>query len=335
MTDSLLKIIFTIALLTPVTGRAGEVINSCWDATGQNHVTYKISTGSFANNRAGSTAIFTFKPTIATISTKCWYENKGQYDTYINRYYSSLLMSSSINNFFNINKDIDIRVKVYGIDLPAFRNGIFKPQNPNDGKVFDQKVGLTYPAPEITIKLKKDQLSGILYLPKIMLYQENTSFSFNSADPNTINNNTPTFIAYIEDSYIPLPIMCKINDNNPINIEFGDLDNTKITQDGSNYLKTIPLKYQCDTPITQNIAVQLVASPAAFSSNLIASSMPDDIGVMLKYNGEIVKPNSTFNTILTDGFGQDELQAAPVINTPLKPITGDFTASATLLMSLL
>ncbi len=133
--------------------------------------------------------------------------------------------------------------------------------------------------------------------------------------------------------YIPLPVVCHINNSMAIEVDFGDIDNTKISRDGSRYVKTVPLNYSCNTPITQNININLIAAPANFSTDVIASSLPDDIGVMVKHNGVLVKPNQKFDTILVNGVGQDQLQVSPVINDLTKSVTGAFTASATLIMT--
>ncbi|MOA56288.1 hypothetical protein D3C78_1802400 [compost metagenome] len=85
--------------------------------------------------------------------------------------------------------------------------------------------------------------------------------------------------------------------------------------------------------MTQNIDINLIATPAAFSSDFITTTLPDDVGVVVRHNGQVVKPNQKFSTTLLDGFGQDELQVAPVARDLTKSITGSFTASATLIMS--
>lgn len=149
-----------------------------------------------------------------------------------------------------------------------------------------------------------------------------------------VKNQTPIARIFSAEQYIPLPVVCQINGSTAIEVDFGDIDNTKISRDGSRYVKTVPLQYRCNTPVTQNISINLAAAPAAFSADIIGSSLPEDIGVMVKYNGAQVKPNGKFNTTLVNGRGQDELQVAPVINDATKSVTGSFTASATLVMTL-
>lgn len=342
-TSVVTKIIFILIIfnfLISPKSIAADVVNSCWDTQGSNRFNITLSGSSFTDSSANSSALYNYsdsyyevicryKPILVGTGGSTAIIPYGFYNTR-----SSLPPSEYGNGFLKLSDDLDIKIQTKGY------NGGIIPHNPaaNSGRDLSKlDVGLNlindfYGTEQaITLRLRKDQLNGFVNVPPgIELFTVYSSIS-----SYNIVNNTPTAKFYTAGQTISLPIVCRINNNQAINIDFGDIDNTKITQAGDSYIKTIPLLYSCTTPINQDIKINIIANPASFSSDLIATSLPDDIGIMVKYNGIIVKPNSSFNTVLANGSGQDVLEVSPVINNPNKSITGEFTASATLIMTVL
>lgn len=341
--STLINLIFFLTILIfhfTQTSSAADIENSCWDNSGKNIFNITLSGSTFTDSTANSSALYNYKAPNRVYSIICRYKPiptgiGGGYWKLPLAYYntrSPLPKSEYGNGFLKLSDDLDIKIQITG------SSGAIIPHMPTDGSgsgLGEIKEGLnsmydSYGTEQsITLRLRKDQLSGFVTIPSgIELFSVYTSiFSL-----NILNDTTAKF--YTTGQTILLPIICRINNNQDINIDFGDIDNTKINKTGDSYIKTIPLLYSCNTPINQDINITIIANPANFSSDLVSTSLQDDIGIMIKYNGIIVKPNTSFNTVLTNGTGRDVLEVAPVINDPNKSITGEFTASATLIMTI-
>ncbi|CAK7075819.1 fimbrial protein [Providencia sp.] len=344
-TLAVIKIIFILTLLNFLflqNSIADDIENSCWDGNGSNIFNVTLSGSTFTDSTANSSVLYNYSVPAKLYPVTCRFKPikigaSGSSILIPYAYYntrSSLPQSEYGNGFLKLSDDLDIKIQTTGF------NGATIPHTPTDSSGRDLsslREGLNYindfygTEQLITLRLRKDQLSGFVNVPPgIELFTV-----YNSIYYTSILNNSTTAKFYTTGQTILLPIICRINNNQDINIDFGDIDNTKITQTGDSYIKTIPLLYSCNTSISQDIKVTIIANPASFSSDLVSTSLRDDIGIMIKYNGLIVKPNTSFNTVLTNGSGQDVLEVAPVINDPNKSITGEFTASATLVMTIL
>ncbi|EJD6371227.1 fimbrial protein [Providencia huaxiensis] len=337
------KTIFILTLLNFLflqNSIAADIENTCWDYKESNIFNVTLSGSSFTNSKANSSVLYNYRSPQGPYPIVCRFKpessGSGSY-MYPMVYYntrSSLPKSEYGNGFLKLSDDLDIKIQTTGF------NGATIPHTPTSGSgrdVGSLREGLnflngSYGVEQlITLRLRKDQLNGFVNVPPgIELFSVYDSIYIFSS----LNNSTSAKF-YTTGQTILLPIICQINNNQDINIDFGDIDNTRITQTGDSYIKTIPLLYSCNTSISQDIKVTIIANPASFSSDLVSTSLRDDIGIMIKYNGLIVKPNTSFNTVLTNGTGQDVLEVAPVINDPNKSITGEFTASATLVMTIL
>jgi len=315
---------------------AGEVMNTCWDDIGQNnlYVTFTAD-GNFNSGKAGATARFYYQSIPSAYNVMCSTNISSIYNHGTLAAQAQTNLLSVGDGYFKLNEDVDIYFsspQVPTRDLSPYERIDF---SGNQG-VFSKQLNFSSKG-YVTLRLRRNQLGGALQIPSgAFLFSTHASLSAATNDywQTKVKNQTPIARLFSAEQYIPLPVVCQINGSTAIEVDFGDIDNTKISRDGSRYVKTVPLQYRCNTPVTQNISINLVAAPAAFSADIIGSSLPEDIGVMVKYNGAQVKPNGKFNTTLVNGRGQDELQVAPVIKDATKSVTGSFTASATLVMTL-
>ncbi|HHQ4305776.1 TPA: fimbrial protein [Serratia fonticola] len=339
----ILKMILAVLILLPTVVNASQIKKTCWPTSGNNSFNVTLVYGSFSSAKAGATAKFSYSGVPVSYYVDCWIDYELHPITglapavnFHDRSKTNFPPSEFGGGFYKLNEDIDIKMSTDNGLTPTHeipsetsnwggRNdtvpvGIQTFHSLYAGRTWDNSI---------TLRLRRDQLGGMLIIPaNIELFRAFRSTS------KTIFNDTPSMSVSTAGQFIPVPLVCTINNGAAIEVDFGDLDNTQISTDGSRYVKTVPLQYRCNTAVTQDIDINLIATPAAFSSDFIATTLPDDIGVAVRYNGQIVKPNQQFATTLLNGVGQDELQVAPVIRDVTKAITGSFTASATLVMTM-
>ncbi|CAM4278368.1 fimbrial protein [Serratia silvae] len=334
----ILKMILAVLLLFPTVVNASEMKNTCWPGGVNNDFNIGFNRGAFSSSKAGATADFYFMLPIDYI-VNCWIDiqpgSSPKVIDFFNQSKMDLPLSEFGDGFYKLNEDIDVKISIVWFINHAVpsETGIWDGNNdivPNGIHSFYVRFGSRTDKNIITLRLRRDQLGGMLIIPaNVKLFR-----AFRSVWSQTVFNDTPFVSVSTAGQFIPVPIVCTINNGAAIEVDFGDIDNTQISNDGSRYVKTVPLQYRCNTAVTQDIDINLIATPAVFSSDFIATTLPDDIGVAVRYNGQIVKPNQKFATTLLNGVGQDELQVAPVIRDVTKAITGSFTASATLIMTL-
>ncbi|MNG68109.1 hypothetical protein D3C79_264350 [compost metagenome] len=337
----ILKMILAVLLLLPIVVSASEIKNTCWTSSGNNNFNVTLTNGSFSSSKAGAIAKFSYSGVPRYYSVVCWVDYETVISgvtpgiTWYDQTKTSFPPSEFGDGFYKLNEDIDVKIVIGGWDDHQVPNeeGIY---GGNDSSVppgiytFSSWFGGSTSS-TITLRLRRDQLGGILKVPaNVELFR---AFRSIWRSNKLIFNDAPIMSMSSVGQFIPVPLVCTINNGAAIEVDFGDLDNTQISSDGSRYVKTVPLQYRCNTAVTQDIDINLIAAPAAFSSDFITTTLPDDVGVVVRHNGQVVKPNQKFSTTLLDGFGQDELQVAPVARDLTKSITGSFTASATLIMS--
>ncbi|HIE0647009.1 TPA: fimbrial protein [Serratia marcescens] len=333
-----------LLLVISINSYAGDVVNSCWDEGANNNFNVFLDGGSFSSNQPEAQTRFSLAGMPSSYKVRCWLGPRADASAAA-RLYSYLaktdLTTSENSNawgtYLKLTNDVDVRIDIDKVGTVPVTNASgtvwFIPDSTKPDTIFYDSLtaGLKV---KVSMKLRRKQIGGVVHIPGgIQLFRLYNSINYYR--PTNEIRNVPIMTISTSEQYIPLPVACKINNNAIINIDFGDIDNKRISRDGSNYIKTVPLKYSCNTAINQNIAIHVVASPAPFSSDFITTSLPDSIGVMIKYKGNVVKPNDQFNTVLINGMGQDELQVAPVINDPNKSVTGEFSASATLVMTVI
>lgn len=179
-----------------------------------------------------------------------------------------------------------------------------------------------------TLVLRRDVIGGAVIVPAGIVIAEVYPTSTSSTA------SIPSLVVVTSSSVIPFPNTCSINNNVQINIPFGDVGMEQLKSDGpSSTIKLDQqLNYSCSSSLTQDIAITLAATPASFDSNGIQSSLPD-VGVVMMHNGEVVPPNKSFSSKLVNGTGSDTVTFAPIIRSGATNVQGNFTASATLVMT--
>lgn len=131
---------------------------------------------------------------------------------------------------------------------------------------------------------------------------------------------------------------CVINDNQLIDVDFGEVSKTAISTVGSQtrYQIEKELEYDCDdTSVNQNIKISLSANESSFSSTAFATTTPG-LGVEMYHEGQVVAPFEGFNSNLRNGMGRDTVTFT-LVKTPNPGPSdlqeGDFHANASLIIS--
>ncbi|HAE77072.1 fimbrial protein [Morganella morganii] len=342
-------ILYYFLFFYSLSGYASDTDNTCWDLTSSNNFNVQFTGGSFTSNNEGALITVTYSGVpsyniLCKINYPATVPGGSQSEYYHNHQTrTNFLPSEAGNGFLKVNEDFDIFIWHF-VSGKVPSNGIVNwegkasPANITNFTGYNLMTtdfGADTTSPYLQLRLRRTQIGGVLHIPGgIQLFRTYDNV-FRGAATGIISNDAATMTVSTMDQFIPLPVMCQINSGQPINVDFGDIDNSLITRDGSRYVKTVPLKYNCNTPINQDISINLSADAAAFSSDVIASSLPDDIGIIVKHNGVIMKPAGSFRSVLVNGQGSDDIQVAPVINDPSKSVTGDFTASAALVITII
>ena len=181
----------------------------------------------------------------------------------------------------------------------------------------------------MTFLLTKDVVGGALTIPA-GLYLAQT---YRSVSPG-IYASSPAWVVKTAGEVIPVTAICTINNGNTISVPFGDIvyDQLKTSGPSSTIKKDIPLTYSCSSSLTQNIDITLSATPSSFNSKAIKSSI-NNVGVVMMYDGKEVSPNASFSTKIVNGVGNDTITFSPIIAEGAPEVQGEFTASATLIMT--
>ncbi|WP_339416239.1 MULTISPECIES: fimbrial protein [unclassified Pseudomonas] len=130
------------------------------------------------------------------------------------------------------------------------------------------------------------------------------------------------------------PSTCTINNNNPIEINFGNVNQREI---GTNPLTTPinsnrRLNYSCPTGgITTPITITYKGIPSSFDTRLLTMTNPD-VGTALIRAGSAVPVNGSFLTQLTNSVGGDDVIFSLVSRAGTLPAAGPITGSGVLVM---
>ncbi|MFJ7883529.1 fimbrial protein [Pseudomonas sp. NPDC096917] len=139
---------------------------------------------------------------------------------------------------------------------------------------------------------------------------------------------------YADNSFVVEPSTCTINNDQAIDVNFNQVDRTRI---GESVISTpitanIRLNYSCPDPgITLPITITLKGPPAGFDSGVLNMSNPD-LGTGLLRAGVQVRPEGAFQTNIYNSSGGDDVTFALTRRVGSTPATGDFSGSATLVM---
>ena len=215
-----------------------------------------------------------------------------------------------------------LRVEGGHLDSPIPEN-IHVATMPGDGRIMTLNTYMyvnTTRVPGKYIDIRVGDRLGILALKRtnnIQLPWDSVSFWIHA------NNNF-----YFQ------PSTCTINDNNPIDIDFGQVDAATLSASpGSTPVRrTVMLSYSCpDYGIYTPITITVKGSSSSFSSTALSMSN-NDLGTAVLRNGSVVAPESFYLTDINNSQGGDEVTFALVRRPGSLPAAGPFSGSATLIM---
>ena len=144
-----------------------------------------------------------------------------------------------------------------------------------------------------------------------------------------------TIFIYPRNSLNLNPSTCTINDDKPIEVDFGSVDPVAIpeSQYDSTTSRAVALNYSCpDLGITTPILIILQGSGALFNLGGLATSNTDLAIRMVRNNGG-VPVGLPFGTNITNSSGGDTVVFSLYRKPGSVPAAGPFTASGTLVMS--
>ncbi|MEQ4626171.1 fimbrial protein [Providencia manganoxydans] len=117
---------------------------------------------------------------------------------------------------------------------------------------------------------------------------------------------------------------CQVNNNEPITVEFGDMQINTI--DGVNYEMPIYYTLQCaGAANNQGLKLQFSGTGANFNSGLLKTS-ESALGLRFKSDGAVFAVNDWVPFTYGD---LPDLSVVPVLSSPIGVDSGDFFASAT------
>mgnify|MGYP003363013752 FL=1 len=130
------------------------------------------------------------------------------------------------------------------------------------------------------------------------------------------------------------PSTCTINNNNPIEINFGTVNQRAI---GTDPLTTTVrsdrrLTYSCpDGGITTPITITYKGTPSSFDPRLLVMTNPD-VGTAMLRNGAAVQVGGAFRTNITNSTGGDDVTFTLVRRAGSLPTPGAVTGTGVLVM---
>lgn len=128
---------------------------------------------------------------------------------------------------------------------------------------------------------------------------------------------------------------CEINNSQDINIDFGFVARNQLTQSASlsPFRQQVNIPYRCKDTSDWAVKLTLSADASSFSSQAIKTTNPD-LGVELYHDGQLIKPFDSINSRIVNGIGSDDFTFALVRSGNAQVATGEFNATAILVMSL-
>lgn len=130
------------------------------------------------------------------------------------------------------------------------------------------------------------------------------------------------------------PSTCTINNNNPIEINFGDVHQLAIGTDplSSSIRTNRTLTYACpDGGINTDITITYKGTPSSFNANLLTMSNPD-VGTALVRAGAAVPVNGAYRTRINNSTGSDTVTFSLVKRAGSVPGSGPIVGSGVLVM---
>ena len=130
------------------------------------------------------------------------------------------------------------------------------------------------------------------------------------------------------------PSACTINNNNPIEINFGNVHQRAIGTDPltTSIRKDFRLTYTCPDPgITTPITITYKGSPSSFDPRLLTMTNPD-VGTAMVRAGSAVLVNGLFQTRIDNSMGGDDVTFRLVRRAGSLPNAGPISGSGVLVM---
>ncbi|BAN95418.1 hypothetical protein E05_06520 [Plautia stali symbiont] len=255
------------------------------------------------------------------------------------------LSPSETNGYFKVNDDVDLLVSMvtnYGSEtrlLPVkYEDNLIMdiPKLPvgsnlvSSSPAFNSKVGFS-------LLLRRDILGGAVTIPGNLLIATLYTVDYNFI-PRPPRPDKPLAMMMTSPMGIVIPVLveCNINNGNAINIEFGRMVVNSIYDVPANYQYSqhAPLTIKCNSRLNQDAAIQLTSAVTSFSSDLIATSNKD-LGVAVFHRGQLMKPYQPSPVKLVNGEALEEITLSPVKRKGVKLDGGEFTASATVVVTLM
>lgn len=312
--------------------------NSCWTSPTQVFF-IMLSRADFSSNNAGAEAKVNYNHNDRVSNIIC-NNTHGQYE-YMTNYidYGPSIVRSQINPgiWYKLSDEIDIRVMPEGHYNPApitafedfFRR--VAPPFPCNECVIREIIVSGYG--QFNMRLRKDIVGGAIVIPaNVEILRIYRVGKINPIPPKP----TASFFKLLTPPsgiVIPIPTVCSINNGNSLNVAFGNVRTDTIGTSPSlaSQAINVNLSIVCNTSLTQETVIRLVAASTTFSDELMATSN-SNLGIAIQHNGKLVKPFGTFPIRLKNGNGQEQITLYPVKNAAQEPKEGDFTASATLIV---
>ncbi|HDJ1442125.1 TPA: fimbrial protein [Serratia rubidaea] len=333
----------TALLLGALTALAvqAEPNNTCWSDP-VNIASVDIALASFSSNRAGAEARMTYSTNPQRFSAICNRSAAGFTMTHYVDMGPSLIPSDINPGYFKLSNDIDIRIASESMDSPGYRYFPLAPPyslEANGRPPVGQGVVVNdfYVAGSgiIDLRLRRDIIGGAIVVPSnTELF---SAYRIMNSRPFAPRASRPVVQARTRSGgqVIPVTPECSINQGNTISVNFGVLQTSRISSESRSdefYSKDISLNFSCNTSLTQDIKVRLVADSADFSADLIRSDH-HELGFLLKHNGSLVKPMGSFIARIEKGAGSESIALVPVKDPHVSLLGGEFHASATLVIT--
>lgn len=321
---------YALPLLPP-----GMPDGGCWSDP-VNVMTAKIDTGAFSSNNAGGT-LTTHYSGDAYKNTWC-YSESGRHTARFNRVETDLSSAGPFDQYLKLTDDVDVKIYINSVNYAFYvpiKNSQQAPPGedapgPGGNGITSMGMGMATAGNSglLTFRLRRDIVGGGLIIPSGIELLRFYRYVYSEKYPTRpiFQINTPGMI-------IPTPAECQINHGQKIMVTFGDIDRSLLTANAASspYHMQKPLTYKCNTSLTQDIKVTLVATPAGYA-DAIKTTNPD-IGVVMSHNGRTVAPGNNFSSRLVNGQGSDDVKFTVVKNPAAEEIaTGQFTNNDTVLI---
>ncbi|MGQ7861359.1 fimbrial protein [Pseudomonas sp. 32A] len=152
---------------------------------------------------------------------------------------------------------------------------------------------------------------------------------------NYDSNRTRLVLQYTADNKFAIsPSSCTINNNQPIEINFGNVHQRAIGTDplSTSVRKDHTLTYRCPDPgINTPITITYKGTPSSFNANALVMSNPN-VGTALVRQGTAVRVNGSFLTRITNSSGSDVVTFALVKRAGSLPVEGVVNGNGVLVM---